>query len=110
MLTMVIEETSQGATVLRCSGRIVKGEGADTLFRTVKSAREPHIQIELSEVSGIDAAGLGTLAELELWARNGNRTIQLMNPSTRVRGALDVTRLGSVLQICPSHPHCREAA
>ncbi len=98
MLKLEIQQSSQ-ATVLRCSGRIVKGDGADTLLRAVLSEDKRRILIDLNEVSAIDAAGLGALAELERWAREGNRTIQLINPSKRVLEALEATGLNSVLQV-----------
>jgi ABC-type transporter Mla MlaB component len=49
-------------TVLRCSGRIVHGDGADTLLRAVMSQVKRHLQIDLSGVETIDAGGLGVLA------------------------------------------------
>ncbi len=84
---------------LRCSGRIVQGDGTDDLLRAVISQQSRHIQIDLSRVTAIDAAGLGVLAQLAQWARDGNRSIELVNPSRRVRSALETTRLSSVLPI-----------
>lgn len=100
-MTIDIQD-SQEATVLRCSGRIVHGDGADTLLRAVMSQDKRHLQIDLSQVDTIDAGGLGVLAALGQWAQDGNRTIQLMNPSKRVRKALETTNLSSVLQVCPA--------
>jgi anti-anti-sigma factor len=90
------------AVVVRCSGRIVRGDGADDLLRAVMSQDGRHLEIDLSAVSAIDAGGLGVLAGLERWARETNRSIQLINPSKRVREALEATSLSSVLQICPA--------
>ena len=101
MLKLEIQKSPQ-VSVLRCSGRIVKGDGADTLLRAVISGDNRYILIDLNEVSAIDAAGLGALAELEQWARSGNRTIHLVNPSRQVREALEATRLSSVIQIVPA--------
>ncbi len=109
MLTIDVQDF-QNATVLRCSGRIVHGDGADTLLRAVMSQDRPHLQIDLSGVNAIDAGGLGVLAALEKWAKDGNRTIQLTNPSKRVREALETTKLGSVLQVCPAIQDCDDAA
>lgn len=98
-----------GIAVVRCSGRIVLGDGTDALFRAVMSQESHHIQIDLSGVNTIDAGGLGTLVALERWARRGNRTIELVNPSKRVREALEITGLGSLLQVRPAI-RAREAA
>jgi len=90
--------------IVRCSGRIVKEDGVEALVRAVTSEDKRHIMIDLNEVSAIDAAGLGALAGLEQWARDGNRTIHLANPSKRVREALETTGLSSVIQIVPAAP------
>jgi anti-anti-sigma factor len=84
---------SPHVVVLRCTGRIVQGDGADALLRAVMSQDSRHVQIDLSGVNAIDAGGLGVLVALERWARDGNRTIQLINPSKRVREALEATGL-----------------
>ena len=101
MLTIDVQDF-QNATVLRCSGRIVHGDGADTMLRAVMSQDKRHLQIDLSRVDTIDAGGLGVLAALGKWAKDGDRTIQLMNPSKRVREALEATKLISVLQVYPA--------
>lgn len=88
--------------VVHCSGRIVHGDGADDLLRAAMSQDKRHLQIDLSRVESIDAGGLGVLAALEKWAQDGNRTLELINPSLRVRQALAATKLSSVLQIWPA--------
>jgi anti-sigma B factor antagonist len=97
-------------TVLRCSGRIVHGDGDGTLLRAAMSQDKRYLQIDLSDVDTIDASGLGVLVALEKWAKDGNRTIQLTNPSKRVREALETTKLSSVLQVCPTIQDCDDAA
>ncbi len=99
MLKLDIQNSPQLA-LLRCSGRIVQGDEADSLLRAVMSQDAPHIQIDLSAVKTIDAGGLGVLVTLERRARETNRKIQLINPSKRVREALETTGLTSVLQVC----------
>ena len=101
MLTLKIQNHPHLA-VLRCSGRIVCGDGADDLLRAAMSQDKSHLQIDLSGVESIDAGGLGVLAALEKWAKDGNRTIELVNPSMRVREALEATKLSSVLQVWPA--------
>ncbi len=99
MLKLEIHHSPQLA-VLRCSGRIVKGDGADDLLRAVMSQDSSRIHIDLSGVKSIDAGGLGVLATLERWARDTDRTVELVNPSNPVWDALAATDLNSVLQIC----------
>jgi anti-anti-sigma factor len=88
-------------TILRCSGRIVYGDGNHTLVKAVMSKDTRYFLIDLNGVTAIDAAGLGALAALERWARSENRTIHLANLSKPVREALEITGLSSVLQIFP---------
>ncbi|MBZ5567716.1 MAG: STAS domain-containing protein [Acidobacteriia bacterium] len=97
-------------TVLRCSGRIVRGDGADDLLRAVMSQDKRHLQIDLRGVETIDAGGLGVLVALEKWAKDGDRTIQLTNPSKRIREVLETTQLSSVLQVRPAIQDCDDAA
>jgi len=109
MLTMYIQNHPH-MTVLRCLGRIVHGDGADALLRAVMSQDKRHLQIDLSGVETIDASGLGVLVTLEKWAQDGNRTLQLANPSKRVREAIETTHLSAVLQVSPAVEECDDAA
>ena len=109
MLTLELRNSPHGP-VLCCSGRIVHGDGADTLLRAVMSQDKRHIQLDLSAVKAIDAGGLGVLASLEQWARDTNRTIQLINPSQQVREALEATHLSSVLRVCSVVRDCTRAS
>ena len=98
MLKLEVQE-SPLVTILRCSGRIVYGDGSDALVKAVMSKDTRYFLIDLNGVKAIDAAGLGALAALERWARSENRTVHLANLSKRVREILETTGLSSVLQI-----------
>ncbi len=84
-------------TVLLCSGRILHGDGAETLRRAVMSQEKRYLELDLGEVEGIDAGGLGTLVALEEWARERDKTLQLTNVPKRVLDAIEITRLTPVL-------------
>ena len=101
MLKLEVQE-SPLVTILRCSGRILQGDGADTLVKAVMSEDTRHFLIDLNGVNAIDAAGLGALAGLERWARGENRAVHLVNLSKRVREAMEITGLSSMLQIFPT--------
>ena len=98
MLKLIVQYRPD-VTVLRCSGRILHGDGADTLLHTVMAQDRRHLQIDLVDVDGIDAGGLGTLVALEKWAIDENRTLHLTNLSKRVADAIQTTKLSSVLPI-----------
>ncbi len=109
MLTLQIQNHGR-VTVLRCSGRVVHGDGADTLLRTVKSLDKRPIQIDLGQVETIDASGLGVLAALQKWAEECGREVRLTNLPRRVREAIDTTKLDSVLQVGPAAEEQDDAA
>ena len=90
---------SEEVTVVRCAGRVVHGEEADNLRRTVLSLKEGLIAIDLSRVTEIDAAGVGVLASLQRWANDSKRNIRLLNPNRRLRKVLEVTGLHTVLEM-----------
>jgi len=85
-------------TLLRCSGRILRGDGADELLQVVKAQADRNLQIDLGDVEAIDASGLGALATLEKWAAEQGRTLQVVNPMGIVREAIEATHLNFVLQ------------
>ena len=100
MLTLKVQNHPD-VTVLRCLGRIVRGDGVDALRRVAMSQDKDCVVIDLSAVRAIDAAGLGVLVELQNWADNSNRTLQLLKPCKRVREILESTKLNFVFEISP---------
>ena len=109
MLKLIIQNRPD-VTVLRCSGRILHGDGADTLLRTVMAQERRNLQIDLLDVDGIDASGLGALVALEKWAIEGKRTLHLTNLSRRVADAIATTQLTAVLPISSGERDCDDAA
>ena len=101
MLNVVIENSGNVA-VLRCSGRLVAGEEAWTLFSTAVSLKEKRVLLlDLTRVSRTDARGLGVLVFLKLWASTAGVKLQLV-PSNAVKELLDLTGLSSELELRPS--------
>jgi anti-anti-sigma factor len=98
----VMCENRGNAAILRCSGRIVAGEEAWTLYNTVISQQNKRVVVlDLTRVSRVDAGGLGVLVSLRRWARLAGVRMQLI-PSEAVRELLDLTGLGSQFEIRPS--------
>jgi anti-anti-sigma factor len=98
MLT-VTNEKSGDAVVLRCRGRIVRGEETGLLCRAAANYGQT-VVLELSEVELIDAAGIGLLVSLQA----AGIYLKLMNPSRAVRETLSLTHLDSIFEICRSQP------
>ena len=98
MLGVTIENSGNVA-VLRCSGRIVAGEEAWTLYNTVISLKNKHaVVLDLTRVSTVDAGGLGVLVLLQQWARGTGANLQLI-PSKPVEDMLELTGLHSLFDI-----------
>lgn len=102
-------ETSGQIAVVRCAGRIVRGEEAAALRQAVLAQDRECILVVLSDVTAIDAGGLGVLVELEKWAEANHRTLKLLNPTAAVREVLEATRLYSVLDVCSDDAILRSA-
>ena len=84
---------------LYCSGRIVLGVEAETLRCMATARPERSLVVDLQQVHGIDAAGLGLLVELHCRALENNGDFSLANPSPRVRRLMALTNLESILQL-----------
>jgi anti-anti-sigma factor len=95
-----VEVTSQkfgNVVILRCHGKIVRGQEA-AILRAVAEQQRRDVILDLSQVDAIDAGGLG--ASLSL--RAAGICLKLMDPVVRVREILSLTRLDSIFKICES--------
>lgn len=96
MLTVTVQN-SENAAILRCQGRIVRGEETAILCAAV-GQRGRNLTLDLSGVDAIDAAGIGLLISLQA----AGIYLKLLNPTERVREILRVTRVESIFEICES--------
>ena len=103
MLTIDVERTDD-VVVVRCCGRVVRGEAVGTLRNAVISERDTRIVVlDLSEVEAIDAGGLTALVSLHHWTRGRGIQLKLVNPSLFVMETLQRTGLGQVFDISSLH-------
>jgi anti-anti-sigma factor len=99
MLTIDVEKTGDVA-IVRCSGRIVRGEEVFTLRDAVVSEKNTRmVVLDLSEVETLDAGGLTALVSLHHWARSRGIQLKLVNPSHFVDEVLERTGLNHVLEV-----------
>jgi len=98
MLRIDIQSLNRVAT-LYCAGRLVYGVEVELLRNLLKARTEHEIRIDLSEVIGIDAAGLGLLVELQTWAERSRRTLTLLDLSENVWRMVILTKLYASLEI-----------
>ena len=96
MLHVSVEDLGE-SVVLRCAGRIVRGQETRILCAAV-SQRRGSITLDLSEVEAIDAAGVGALISLQA----AGIYLQLLNPTKAVREVLRITKLDTIFEICSS--------
>jgi anti-anti-sigma factor len=102
---LIIDTEKMGdVAVVRCNGRIVRGEGIRTLRNAVVSETDTRIIVlDLSEVESLDAGGLTALLSLHHWTRSHAIQLKLVNPSNFVREVLERTRLDRVFNISSLH-------
>jgi anti-anti-sigma factor len=84
---------------LRCQGRIVLGVEAETLRCLATARTEGRVVLDLQDVCGMDAAGLGLLAELHCRARQRTAWLSIRRPSPCVQRLLGLTGLQAVLNV-----------
>ena len=98
MLSVKIENSGKTA-VLHCSGRIVAGEEAWTLYNAVVSLNNKRVVVlDLTRVSGTDARGLGVLMFVQQWAGLSRVKLQLIT-SKPVQEMLELAGLLSLFDV-----------
>jgi anti-anti-sigma factor len=93
-------ECLQDVAVVSLAGRMVRGIALDNLRRRVEQLQRIRMLVlDVSEVSQVDAGGLGTLLTMRRWAMQNAAKIELVNPPTFFRRILDATHLTPVFEI-----------
>ena len=90
-----------GATAVRCSGRLTAGLTAN-FKEQVKDLIRPAklVVLDLTDLEHMDSAGLGTIVALYVSARRANCELRLINFNKRVRELLGMTNLLSIFEAC----------
>ncbi len=99
MLNITIQHLEDNTVILRCQGRIVSGEETAILCTALAQHRS-YIALDLTEVTAMDAAGIGVLVSLQA----AGIYLQLLNPTPQVRELLRVTQLDTVFEISETAP------
>jgi anti-anti-sigma factor len=100
MLSAKVQQLGD-ATVLHYQGRIVAGEDYAILRDTAMSQGHARLLVlDLAEVEGIDAGGLGVLLGLREWAQASAVSFKLMNVMKRIEQILELTALDRVFELC----------
>lgn len=97
---MIDVEKSGSVAVVRCIGRLVRGEEVRTLRKAVVAEGAMRvIVLDLSDVETLDAGGLSALISLHEWSLTRGVQLKLVNPSHFVREILTRTRLDHIFDI-----------
>lgn len=86
-------------TVVRCRGRITSGT-SDLLQATVRNIipQTKCVVLDLTEVSNMDSAGLGTIVGLYLSAKRQHCGLKLIKMNQRLQELFRLTKLTSVFE------------
>jgi len=99
MLSFTIHKLGK-TTLFRCSGRFVSGDEQRLRSAVLNEARARTVVLDLAEIQDMDAAGVGMLVSLHLWAQNSAIAFKLMNLTPRVDKVLEITNLKAQFDFC----------
>lgn len=91
-----------GVTVVAMDGRIVLGEESNALREKVKALLaegKKKIVLNMSNVTFIDSAGLGTLVATHHSAKTQGATMKLCNLGQKFQEVLQITKLLTVFDV-----------
>jgi anti-sigma B factor antagonist len=100
-LTITLREVD-GVQVASLNGRIALGEEANSLRDKVKgllASGKKKLVLNMSGVSMVDSAGLGTLVGLHQSVVSSEASLRLCNLSTMLGDLLKITRLFTIFNI-----------
>ncbi len=105
MALKITSREVEGVAVLALEGRIVLGEESNALRENVKkllAENKKDIVLNMSNVTYIDSAGLGTLVASHHSARSQGAALKLSSLGSKFQEVLQVTRLLTVFDVFDS--------
>jgi anti-sigma B factor antagonist len=101
----ITQRSVDGVVVLQLDGRIVLGEESNALREQVKgllAKGEKKIVLNMTNVTYIDSAGLGTLVASHHSAKSQGAGLRLSNLGSKFQEVLQVTKLLTVFDVYDS--------
>jgi len=89
--------------IVDCYGHLVFGDETTLLREQVKGLlrTNPHIVLNLRDLTFLDSSGMGALIELFTSAQRAGGCLKLANLSKHIRDALTITKLMVVFEAFP---------
>ncbi|HEY6252343.1 MAG TPA: STAS domain-containing protein [Candidatus Angelobacter sp.] len=98
MLNVTVQKLSD-VSILHCRGRILFGD--TNLHNAALSQKDSGaLVLDLAQVDGIDAGGLGVLLDLRTWALAHGNELKLLNVMPAVQQVLESTHLNLIFEVC----------
>jgi anti-sigma B factor antagonist len=98
----IVEKDAGGVTILSLAGRVTLGDESSKLRSTIKqllTQGKKRLVLDLSKVSYVDSAGLGTLVAAYTSARNEGGEIRLAGVTQNFGELLNITKLVTVFRV-----------
>ncbi len=105
MALKITQREMEGVDVLALEGRIVLGEESNALRESVKgllAKGQKKIVLNMTNVTYIDSAGLGTLVASHHSAKAQGASLRLSNLGAKFQEVLQVTKLLTVFDVYDS--------
>jgi anti-sigma B factor antagonist len=102
MALYIVEKDLDGVTVLALSGRVTLGDESSQLRNKIKELLKEgkkRLVLDLSEVTYIDSAGLGTLVAAYTSARNEGGEVRLAGVTKNFSELLHITKLVTIFSV-----------
>jgi len=89
--------------IVDCYGHLVFGDETTLLREEVKALlrTNPHIVLNLRDLTFLDSSGMGALIELFTSAQRSGCCVKLANINKHIRDALTITKLILVFEVFP---------
>jgi anti-sigma B factor antagonist len=99
MLSFTIHKLGN-SSLFRCAGRLVS-DNVESLREAIQSQMQARtVVLDLAEIAGIDAAGIGVLLSVRESTRASGAAFKLMNLNPRVEKVLELTSLSAAFELC----------
>jgi anti-sigma B factor antagonist len=103
MASKITNSETNGNSIVTLDGRVVLGEEGNALCEKLKNLiaeGKKQIVVNMNRVESIDSAGLGTLCAAHLSAKAEGASLKLCDVSSKFQKVLQITKLGTLFQVC----------